>query len=208
MLIEKKLSRAGEYQNMRQRPPKQLKIDFHTHPIEALRSEMNIRGIGDINKKVAERIVRAIKDANLDGIAITEHNNFNHGWVTALQIMDYFPHEKLLILPGEEIEGDNQQFLHIYIPDYVRRRAPIFNDREWFLVLAHPGYYNPYDAEKFKELKFDAVEQKSLHGEFSVSEQIAAERNIPTLQSSDAHRLEDIGLSYSEIEYFPRGFRE
>jgi hypothetical protein len=189
---------------MGQPAPRKLKIDLHTHPVEALRDELHIQGIRDINKKVAERIVRAIKAAGLDGIAITEKGSFNHGWVAALQILDYFPHERLFILPGEEVAGGDQQFLHIYVPLFLRRRVPFFMDREWFLILAHPGRHHPYKAESFTDLHFDAVEQKSLQGEFAPAQLISEERKIPCLQSSDAHRLEEIGLHYTEVDYFPR----
>ena len=92
---------------------KTIKIDFHTHPIEALRDKMGIKGVGNINKEVAALIVKAVKAAGLNGIAITEHGNFNHSWVTALEILDHFQRENLVILPGEELDYQGQQFLHI-----------------------------------------------------------------------------------------------
>jgi hypothetical protein len=179
---------------------KQIKLDLHTHPIEGLREQMGIKGIGDIDGEVAAAIVKAVKSAGLNGIAITEHNNFNHGWVTSLEIMDNFRRENLVILPGAEIEYSNQQFLHIYIPEYYRKRIPFFGGKEWFLILAHPGYYNPMEIEQYSQVKFDAVEETSLHGTFSLAQGISQERNIPAIKSSDAHNLGDIGRYYVEVE--------
>jgi len=177
-----------------------LKIDFHTHPIEALQDKMGIKGVANINKEVAALIVKAVKDAGLNGIAITEHSNFNRSWVTALEILDHFQHENLVILPGEELDYQGQQFLHIYVPEYYRRRIPFFKNQEWFLIFAHPGYYNPLEASQLGEIKYDAVEEQSIHGDFPLAGQLALERNIPTTRSSDAHKLEDIGKLYTTIE--------
>ena len=180
---------------------KTLKMDFHTHPIEALQVKMGIKGVGNINKEVAAMIVKAVKEAGLNGIAITEHGNFNRSWVTALEILDHFQKENLVILPGEELDYQGQQFLRIYIPEYYRRRMPFFKNKEWFLIFTHPGFYNPLDISQFEGINYDAVEEKSVHGDFPSAGQIALAKNIPTTRSSDAHLLEDIGKYYTELEF-------
>jgi len=177
-----------------------LKIDLHTHPIEALKDGMGIKGIRDINIEVVSAIVKAVKSAGLNGIAVTEHHNFNHGWVTCLEIMDNFRQENLIVLPGAEIEYAGQQFLQIYIPERFRRRIPFFKGKDWFITLAHPGHYNPISSLDFNQVDFDAVEIRSLHGEFSAAGEISRLKGIPVTMSSDAHRLEDIGLFYTELE--------
>jgi hypothetical protein len=179
---------------------KVIKLDLHTHPIEALRDQMGIKGIQGITPEVARLIVAAIKSAGLNGIAITEHANFVHSWVTCLQIMDHFQKENLIVLPGSEIDYDGQQFLELYVPGYVRRRIPFFQNKEWFLILGHPGHYNPLDFQKTGQVSFDAVEQKSLLGEFQIARRISQDRSIPIIQSSDARKLEDIGRLYTEVE--------
>jgi hypothetical protein len=178
-----------------------VKLDLHTHPIEALKDLMGIKGIGNINVSVAETIVQTIKAAGINGIAITERENFNHGWVASLEIFDHFQKENLIILPGAELDYGKQHYLKIYIPEYYRRRIPFFQGKEWFLILAHPGYYNPLDFGEISKVGFDAVELKSIRGEFSAAQQIAAGRNLPITRSSDAHRLEDIGQLYTELEF-------
>jgi len=178
-----------------------LRLDLHTHPIEALKDKMGIKGVGNINSEVAAHIVRAVKAAGLNGIAITEHNNFNHSWVASLEILDSFRHENLIILPGAEFDYGGQQFLRLFIPERYRRRITFFQGKDWFNILAHPGYYHPFDAEQVNQVNFDAVEEKSLHGEFSIAGQVSRDLRLPLVASSDAHRLEDIGLFYTELEY-------
>jgi histidinol phosphatase-like PHP family hydrolase len=177
-----------------------IKIDLHTHPIKALKEQMGIKGIGDINKNVAGAIVKAVKSAGLDGIAITEHNNFNHSWVASLEILDNFRRENLVILPGVELDYDGQQFLRIYVPAHYRRRIPFFKGREWFLILAHPGYCHPLEPDQPSRVHYDAVEEKSRHGDFPPAAQISQARGIPVTRSSDAQKLEEIGLYYNELE--------
>jgi histidinol phosphatase-like PHP family hydrolase len=179
---------------------KKIKLDLHTHPVMALKESMGIEGIRDIKKEVADSIVKAVKNAGLNGIAITEHNNFNHGWVSALEIMDRFQGENLIILPGSEIDYAGQHYLQIYIPDRYRRRIPFFKGKEWFLILAHPGYYHPIDISQIGNIDFDAVEETSLLGEFAQAGSISKEKGISVVRSSDARRLEDIGTFSIEVE--------
>jgi hypothetical protein len=182
---------------------KTLKLDLHTHPIEALKDKMGIKGILDINKEVAAAIVQAVKSAGLDGIAITERNNFNFGWVAALEIMDHFKGENLIILPGSELTYKGQHFLSIYIPPFVRRRLPFFQGKDWFLILAHPGFYQPLELKEFIELPYDAVEAGSLLGSFDNSTEISRVKKIPVVHSSDAHSLNETGSLFTEMEVNP-----
>jgi hypothetical protein len=180
---------------------KRFKLDLHTHPIEALKAEMNIKGIRDITVDVAGTIVKAVKAAGLNGIAITETNNFNHGWVAALQVLDHFKNDNIVILPGSEIEFGNQHFLQLYIPEYYRRRIPYFKGKNWFVILAQPGLIQPVDNALFNQVEIDAVEDRSLLGDFSAAAAIAAERKIPTIQASNAYTLGDIGKSCIEVDF-------
>jgi hypothetical protein len=179
--------------------PKVLKIDLHTHPIAALKDKMGIQGIRDINREVAAEIVKAIKVAGLNGIAITENNNFNHGWVACLEIMENFRSENLVIIPGAEVVFKGQQFLQLYIPGFYRRRIPFFKGKEWFYILTHPGLDEKFDLSLSSQMDFDAVEEKSLKGDFPVSHQIAISKNIPLVQSSDSVTLQDLGKLYMEF---------
>lgn len=180
---------------------KVIKIDLHTHPIEALKAKFGIKGIKDIKGVVIEEIVKAISNAGLNGIAITEHQNFNHSWVAALEILDNFKRENLIILPGEELDYEGQKLLHIYVPDYYRRRLPFFQNKEWIMILAQPGFANPLDLEKIAGIKLDAVEGRSLKGNFVQAERVALEKRIPVIKASDSARLADIGKFYTELEW-------
>jgi predicted metal-dependent phosphoesterase TrpH len=162
---------------------------------------MGIQGIHEITEKVAGAIVKAVKETGLNGIAITETNNFNHGWVAGLQILDFFQKENIVILPGTELEHNGQHYLHLYIPDYYRRRMPYFKGQDWFLILAHPGFYQPLEMSQLDGIKLDAVEAHSLHGDFAAAEQISREKKIPSIKTSDAHTLKEIGQGWVEVDF-------
>lgn len=179
-----------------------LKIDLHTHPLEAL----GISRSEEINDKVARKILKAIKLANLDGIAITEHHNFDLSLCLYSRMRKIFP--KLIILPGAERDHNptGQQYLEIFIPDYLRGHLPFFKGKEWFRIFAHPGFYNFFDLDDLERLVkdiggLDAVEGRSRHGEFKLAEEIHQRLGIPKTQASDAHKLEDLGFYYIEFDF-------
>ncbi len=178
-----------------------VKLDLHTHPIEALREKMGIKGIGNINRAVAEEIVKAIKSAGVDGIAITECDNFNHGWVASLEIIDHFAGERLIVLPGTELQADGEHYLQIFIPERYRRRIPFFRDKEWFWILAQPGPDQTLQTENLSVTSLDAIETETLSGSFPGAQEIARTKNLPLIKASGANRLEDIGKLYLECEW-------
>jgi hypothetical protein len=180
--------------------PKVLKIDLHTHPVAALKQQMGIRGIGDITKEVAFEIVKAVKAAGLNGIGITEKNNFNHSWVACLQIREYFRTENLIIIPGSESTLNGHQFLQLYIPPTYRKRMPFFKNKEWYYILANPGTTKPFDNNILNEVSFDAVEEKSLRGYFPDSVEISKQHHAALIQASDTYSLKDLGSFYMELQ--------
>jgi hypothetical protein len=183
-----------------------IKIDLHTHPLQAVREKMKIQGILDIKREVAQLIVKTVEQSGLDGIAIIEQNNFNWAWVTSLEIMNSFANLNLIVLPGAEITFREQHYLRIYVPEQVRRRFPFFNDKEWFSVLAHPGFYHPLQPAQVAGIHFDCVEGASRLGQFEVGRQIAINAGVPLIETSDAYRLEDIGSKFIELEPKAKGF--
>ncbi len=180
-----------------------IKIDLHTHPFEALAKQLEIRGVRDITRDVVGRIVKAVQDAGQDGIAITEHNNFNWGWVASLIAADFFSERDILVLPGVELEFAGQHFLRIYVPESVRRRFLFFQGKEWFTILAHPGFYRAVERPQIEATSFDCVEELSGKGQFEIGRELAQQRGIPAIRTSDAHDLGEIGSSFIDLEALP-----
>jgi len=180
-----------------------IKIDLHTHPFEALLKQTEIRGVRDITRDAVERIIRSVQDSGLDGIAITEHNNFNWGWVASLTAADSFADRNILVLPGAELEFGGQHFLRIYVPESVRRRFLFFQGKEWFTVLAHPGFYRAVEKTLIEGIPFDCVEESSVKGQFAAAGEIAQQRGIPLIRTSDARDLRDLGPWFMELEALP-----
>jgi hypothetical protein len=160
-----------------------LRFDLHTHPLEG----SCITKLSQITRHSIERIVTVMKKRRLDGIAITEHNDFSLGYEAAKYADDF----GVIILPGEEIDWGDHHILRISVfgKDYY--------------ILAHPRI--PFESTN--QVKLDAVEFGSKHGKYPLAYQIAEERNIPLVQNSDAHLLCDLGLyaSFIDLEAYLRG---
>ena len=73
---------------------RKLKLDLHTHCFEAL--DFPIPSV-----EVVSRIVAAVEESGLDGIAITEHNTVWYGF-RARDIAEQVLNSEVLIIPGLE----------------------------------------------------------------------------------------------------------
>jgi hypothetical protein len=180
---------------------KQLKIDLHTHPFEQLKKEMSIKGIGDINKGVVQKIVKAIKHAGLDGIAITEYNNFNFGLVASYEIMDNFKNDNLFIFPGVEYKNSDKHFIQIFVPEYLRKQIPLFKGKDWIKILIPHAGKATINLENAALEGFDLIERRSLLGDVELNEGYLQTIKLPMIEASNAHKLQDIGKMYTNVEY-------
>ena len=94
-----------------------------------------------------------------------------------------------------------QKLLHIYVPDYYRRRMPFFKGKEWVMILAQPGLSVPLELDKLNGIELDAIEGTSLRGDFEIAGRVSAEKSIPLIKASDSVDLADIGKFYTELEW-------
>ena len=73
-----------------------VKLDLHTHMWEAFNFQPP-------SLSIAEKIIAQIKSSNIDGIAITDHNNKEWSFELRDLVEQHFPGE-VIIIPGWEIE--------------------------------------------------------------------------------------------------------
>jgi len=159
-----------------------LKLDLHTHPFEAL-------GFPSPSIDTVAKIVRQVKRAGLDGIAITEHEERSYGLEAAEIAKEYFP--EVIIVPGVEFEvngigpATHRQVVELYLGDRVFR----------FQV-------HPYDERPEILLTCQGIEVRNyLHKgmDEDLAMQLALKFNLLPLRNSDAHRLEEIGKCYNVL---------
>jgi len=160
---------------------RKLKLDLHTHLLEATRFTTPTL---DIVRDILERV----KLRGLDGIAITEHSNKSYGY----QVKDIVEHHfdnHVLIIPGREIMvGRWEEVVELFLPDDM-----VF--RFW----AHPR-----ELDAINDLgDLQGIEiQNGMHNWHLHSERVrhfAEEHGLLMLSNSDAHYLNDIGQFYNEI---------
>ena len=157
-----------------------VKLDLHAHCFEAL-------GSPQPSREAVGRIVDAIKEKGLDGIAITEHGNKSYGFETR-DIVKRFFHDEVLIIPGQELHMHFTPVVVLYLPgDLV------------FRFIAHPG--SPlFPEEHLDDVHGIEIQNGNQDIDRERVEAVAQKHNLLLLSNSDAHLLERLGLYYNELE--------
>ena len=166
-----------------------VKLDLHTHVWEAFNFKPP-------SLDIAEKVVNQIKARGIDGIAITDHHNKDWAFEFRELVESRYPGE-VIIIPGWEIEirppqspFDEYQVAELFLPD-----GGVFR------TYCHPGYYSP---NILIEDGVHAIEIDNYIHNWHIRkdqvQEIADSHGLLTLEVSDAHNLENIGLRYSEVE--------
>ena len=167
-----------------------LKLDLHVHTV----------GSPDAHTRI-EDLPGIIKARGLDGVAVTEHNNFD-------------PHSfsDVLIVPGVEISSKDGHVIalgiQVRVPAGLSANETItrIHDQHGVAIVAHP--YDPVSkCVKLAHLKVmpDAVETMNADAlSFYISNWLArrdARRfQLPEVGGSDSHIPESIGDVYTVID--------
>jgi hypothetical protein len=166
-----------------------VKLDLHTHVWEAFNFQPP-------SLEIAEKVIAQIKSRGIDGIAITDHHNKAWAFEFRELVERHFPGE-VIIIPGWEIEVrpahspfDEYQVGELFLPN-----GGVFR------TYCHPGYYSPniIIEENIHAIEIDNYIH-NWHIRKPQVKEIAEAYSLMTLEVSDAHNLENIGLRYSEVE--------
>jgi histidinol phosphatase-like PHP family hydrolase len=166
-----------------------VKLDLHTHIWEAFNFQAP-------SLSIAEKVVAQIKSSGIDGIAITDHNNKDWAFEFRDLVEQHYPGE-VIIIPGWEIEVrppsnpfDEYQVGELFLPE-----GGVFR------IYCHPGYYSPniLIEEGIHAIEIDNYIH-NWHIRKDQVEEVASTHDLLTVEVSDAHNLENIGLRYTEVE--------
>jgi hypothetical protein len=164
-------------------------LDLHTHIWEAFNFQPP-------SLAIAEKVIAQIKSRGIDGIAITDHHNKDWAFEFRELVERNYPGE-VIIIPGWEIEirplrhpFDEYQVAELFLPG-----------GGLFRVYCHPGYYSPniIIEENIHAIEIDNYIH-NWHIRKPQVQEVAKAYSLMTLEVSDAHNLENIGLRYTEIE--------
>ena len=171
-----------------------LKLDLHTHVWEAFNFQPP-------SLEIAEKVVRQIKAAGIDGIGITDHHNKDWSFEFHELVEQHFPGE-VVIIPGWEIEVRPEQnpFAEYQVAELF---LPAMDGKEGgvFRTYCHPGYYSP---EIIIEQDVHAIEIDNYIHNWHIRKPQVKEKadahGLLLMEVSDAHNLENIGLRYTELD--------
>ena len=165
-----------------------LKLDLHTHIWEAFNFQPP-------SVEIAEKVVSQVKLRGIDGIAITDHHHKDWAYEFRELVEQHFP-EQIIIIPGWEIEirPQHSPFDEYQVTELFLDTGPIFR------IYCHPGYYSP---NIIIEDNIHAIEIDNYIHNWHIRkpqvQAIADVHGLMTVQVSDAHNLENIGLRYTEV---------
>lgn len=154
---------------------RKLKLDLHTHCLEALRTKPTVDAV--------RQIVKAVKAKGLDGLAITEHWNKDYGFRAKEILEEHFPGE-IVLIPGQEIiTRDHGSVVELYL-----------EGGKMFRFIAHP--YLRFSVKDYQGIHGIEIDNgmHNYHIDKELVGEVAAQQDLLLLRNSDAHYLEDLGL--------------
>ena len=166
-----------------------VKLDLHTHIWEAFNFQ-------EPSPEIAKRVVEEIKKKGIDGNAITDHHNYEWAMRFKELVEELYPSE-VIIIPGWEIEirPESSPFDEYQVTELFLSETSVFR------IYCHPGYYSP---NIIIEDNIHAIEIDNYihnwHIRKPLVERIAEEHSLMTVEVSDAHNIENLGLRYTEVD--------
>jgi predicted metal-dependent phosphoesterase TrpH len=169
-----------------------LRLDLHVHTVRSYDGHTRI-----------EDLPKIIRAKGLDGLAVTEHNNFN-----PLK----FENDDVLIVPGIEISSLDGHVIGLGVHEVIPARLPAdetiqrIHQQGGIAIIPHP--YDPVcECVKLARLnnRPDAVETVNADAlSFLISNWLArrdAEKlGLPQVGGSDSHIPQSIGDAYTVVE--------
>ncbi len=172
-----------------------VKIDFHNH------SEGSYDG-----KEPVDLMVEHVEDIELDGFAVTDHDEIEK----SLEAAEIGKDSEAIVITGEEVSTKDGHLLAIEIKEKIEPGKPFMDTVEEIrnkggvAIVPHPFQKTRHGVSKSKIEDIDAVEAFNAWLFTGLQNRRAksfAEKNgYPMVAGSDAHSLGIIGRAYAEIE--------
>lgn len=173
----------------------EIKIDLHTHS----------NGSYD-GKEPVELMVEHVEDIQLDGFALTDHDNIEK----SLEANELSQDSKAIIIPGVEVSTGNGHLLAIGVEERPEEGKPFMETVKEIrglggaAVVPHPFQKTRHGVSKKRIKDIDAVEAFNAWLFTGLqnrrARKFANKNSYPKVAGSDAHSLGMIGRAYTEIE--------
>ncbi len=183
-----------------------VRLDLHVHSLHSPDSRLGPEGLA-----------RACAERGLHGVAITDHDRLSG----ALELREALP--QLLIIPGEEVRSREGEITGLFLREEI---PPGMSAEETMLEIRRQGGLvcvpHPFDYVKLRRLSarrllelrelIDCLEAVNAKPRWwwanRAAREFASRHGFPATAGSDAHREEEVGRAWVEMEEFsdPRGF--
>jgi predicted metal-dependent phosphoesterase TrpH len=176
-----------------------LKVDLHIHTKED--------GTDRISYSAYELIDEAVLKG-FDVLAITNHDTMTF----SPELRSYAAEKGVVLIPGVEasIKGKHTLLLNMFFePDYYTSFEDVLKQKtsNSLVIAPHPYFPGPTSLDGTLEAMphlFDAVEYSCFHTpriDFNrQAVRFAEKHGVSIVGNSDAHQLEQLGLTYSLVE--------
>jgi predicted metal-dependent phosphoesterase TrpH len=173
-----------------------VRIDLHVHTAYSADSKISIRQL----------LKWFSKQTSLDGIAITDHDSIE-GYRQLKK--SGINNDDFLIIPGIEISYPQG---HILVLDITEEPSKLMitteevidfaKEQGGLIIIAHPYRFNGLrdSAENFPGDAIEILNPTASKEENRSAKLLAQSRNLPGIAGSDAHRIEDIGRVFNNIQ--------
>jgi predicted metal-dependent phosphoesterase TrpH len=176
-----------------------MKIDLHTHTLCSKDS---------CNQY--DRIIDAVQRAGLDGIAVTDHNEFRGG----LELQQRAP---FTVIPGEEIKTDRGEIIGLFLTELI---PPGLDPLETVRRIHDQGGLayvpHPFDEVRGSRIDRDALDVVAPHIDFLEvfnarnalprfnhrALEYARQHNLLGGAGSDSHTYGEYGHAYVDVPAF------
>ncbi len=177
-----------------------IKLDLHVHTVYSFDSSVDAAGL-----------LEECRRKGLAGVAITDHDSLQGGLAFAAEL------EQLVIIPGEEIRSAEGEIIGLFLREEIPPGLPapetmeLIHRQDGLVVIPHP-----FDYVKLRRMTASRLSKLSRHidalealngkprywGANRKAAAFAARQGIPVSAGSDAHRAEDVGRVYVEMDEF------
>jgi predicted metal-dependent phosphoesterase TrpH len=172
-----------------------MKLDLHIH------STFSADGTAD-----PVEILTRCKDIGLDGCSITDHNSIEG----SLRAVEMCSDMGLIVVRGIEVSSSDGHVLAYGISETIPRGMSMrdtiaeIHKAGGIAVAAHPTRLGSgVGVDAAANAGFDAIEVlnggSSVRGNRSAAK-VAADKKLPVVGGSDAHKVGEIGRSYTVVD--------
>jgi predicted metal-dependent phosphoesterase TrpH len=173
-----------------------MKLDIHIHS-----SHSNDGSVSPLE------ILKHAKKINLNGIAITDHNEISG----SLKLWKEFKSQKdFVVIPGLEVSSSEGHILALGVKEKIPRdltpkeTIEKITDLGGLAIASHPfRFWSGLGEENVKKGKFEAIEvinSRSIKKENRKSARLARELECGKTGGSDSHSIKHLGNAYTVLE--------